>query len=214
MKMQKAAITQALYDTCAFAVVRVPTAERGIEIAEGLVRGGVHAMEISYTLPNAGEVISAIKAKFGDEMIVGAGTVMDAATARMAIIAGAQFIVANCYSEGVSEICNLYQIPYAPGCTTMTEANHALSTGAAFIKCFPISNVYGPSLIGLFKTPTPWMPLMASGGINLENLHEWIEGGIDCAGMGGLLTKGSADEIAANAAAVRKIIDDCRASMK
>ncbi len=214
MKMQKAAITQALYDTCAFAVVRVPTIERGLEIAEGLVKGGVHAMEISYTLPNAGEVISAIKAKFGDEMLVGAGTVMDAATARMAIIAGAEFIVANCYSEGVSEICNLYQIPYAPGCTTMTEANHALSTGAAFIKCFPISNVYGPSLIGLFKTPTPWMPLMASGGINLENLHEWIEKGIDCAGMGGLLTKGSVDEIAANAAAVRKIIDDCRANME
>ena len=214
MKMQKAAITQALYDTCAFAVVRVPTIERGLEIAEGLVKGGVHAMEISYTLPNAGEVISAIKAKFGDEMIVGAGTVMDAATARMAIIAGAEFIVANCYSEGVSEICNLYQIPYAPGCTTMTEANHALSTGAAFIKCFPISNVYGPSLIGLFKTPTPWMPLMASGGINLENLHEWIEKGIDCAGMGGLLTKGPVDEIAANAAAVRKIIDDCRANME
>ncbi len=214
MKMQKAAVTQALYDTCAFAVVRVPTIERGLEIAEGLVKGGVHAMEISYTLPNAGEVISAIKAKFGDEMIVGAGTVMDAATARMAIIAGAEFIVANCYSEGVSEICNLYQIPYAPGCTTMTEANHALSTGAAFIKCFPISNVYGPSLIGLFKTPTPWMPLMASGGINLENLHEWIEKGIDCAGMGGLLTKGSVDEIAANAAAVRKIIDGCRANME
>lgn len=212
MKMQKAAITQALYDTCAFAVVRVPTIERGLEIARGLLAGGVKAMEVSYTLPNAGEVIAAIKEEFGGEMIVGAGTVMDPATARMAIMAGAQFIVANCYSEGVSEVCNLYQIPYAPGCTTMTEANHALATGAAFVKCFPISNVYGPSLVGLFKTPTPWMPLMASGGINLDNLHEWIEKGIDCAGMGGLLTKGSEEEIAANAAAVRKIIDETRAA--
>ena len=94
----------------------------------------------------------------------------------------------------------------------MTEANHALATGAAFVKCFPIANVYGPSLVGLFKTPTPWMPLMASGGINLDNLHEWIEKGIDCAGMGGLLTKGSEEEIAANAAAVRKIIDETRAA--
>ena len=190
MKMQKAAITQALYDTCAFAVVRGPTIERGFEIARGLLAGGVKAMEVSYTLPNAGEVIAAIKEEFGGEMIVGAGTVMDPTTARMAIMAGAQFIVANCYSEGVSEICNLYQIPYAPGCT----------------------NVYGPSLVGLFKTPTPWMPLMASGGINLDNLHEWIEKGIDCAGMGGLLTKGSEEEIAANAAAVRKIIDKTRAA--
>lgn len=214
MKMQKAAVTNALYETCAFAVVRVPTIERGLEIAEGLVRGGVGAMEVSYTLPNAGEVITAIIEKYGDKLIVGAGTVMDPATARMAIMAGAQFIVANCYSEEVSSICSLYQIPYAPGCTTMTEANHALATGAAFIKCFPISNVYGPSLVGLFKTPTPWMPLMASGGINLDNLSEWVSKGIDCAGMGGLLTKGTTEEIAANAAAVRKIIDETRAQMK
>lgn len=214
MKMQKAAITQALYDTCAFAVVRVPTIERGLEIARGLLAGGVKAMEISYTLPNAGDVIAAIKEEFGGEMIVGAGTVMDPATARMAIMAGAQFIVANCYSEGVSEICNLYQIPYAPGCTTMTEANHALATGAAFVKCFPISNVYGPSLVGLFKTPTPWMPLMISGGINLDNLETWVRSGAECYGMGSLLTKGTADEIAANAAQVRRIIDETRASMK
>ena len=110
-------------------------------------------------------------------------------------------------------MCNLYQVPYAPGCTTVTEANHALAIGAAFIKCFPISNTYGPQLIGLFKTPTPWMPLMASGGINLDNLAEWVSKGIDCAGMGSLLTKGSADEIAKNAAEVRRIIDETRAKM-
>ena len=213
MKMQKAAVTQTLYDTCAFAVVRVPTAERGCEIAEGLLKGGVRAMEVSYTLPNAGEVIGAIKERFGDDMTVGAGTVMEATTARLAILSGAEFVVANCYSEEASEVCNLYQVPYAPGCTTMTEANHALATGAAFIKCFPISNVYGPSLVGLFKTPTPWMPLMASGGINLDNLATWIRNGVDAAGMGGLLTKGTVDEIAANAAAVRRIIDETRAQM-
>ena len=76
MILQKASVTKALYETGAFAVVRVPTVERGCEIAEGLIRGGVHAMEISYTLPNAGEVIAGIKEKFGDQMIVGAGTVM------------------------------------------------------------------------------------------------------------------------------------------
>lgn len=136
MILQKASVTKALYETGAFAVVRVPTVERGCEIAEGLIKGGVHAMEISYTLPNAGEVIAGIKEKFGDEMIVGAGTVMEATTARLAIMSGAQFIVANMMSDEVAQICNLYQIPYAPGCTTMTEANHALSIGAAFIKCF------------------------------------------------------------------------------
>ena len=211
MKMQKAAVTQALYDTCAFAVVRVPTVERGCEIAQGLLDGGVRAMEISYTLPNAGEVISGIKERFGDDMLVGAGTVMEATTARLAQMAGAEFIVANCLVDEVAHICNLYQIPYAPGCTTMSEANHALAIGSAFIKCFPISNVYGPSLVSLFKTPTPWIPLMASGGITLDNLAEWVRAGVDAAGMGGLLTKGTSAEIAANAAAVRRIIDEVRA---
>ena len=132
----------------------------------------------------------------------------------LAIMAGAQFIVANCGSDEVARMCNLYQIPYAPGCTTMTEANHSLEMGAAFIKCFPISNVYGPELVNLFKTPTPWMPLMASGGINLDNLAEWLERGVDCCGMGSLLTKGSKEEIAANAAKVRAIIDETRAKMQ
>lgn len=213
MILQKAAVTQALYDTGAFAVVRVPTVERGCEIAEGLLKGGVKAMEISYTLPNAGEVISGIKERFGDDMTVGAGTVMEAATARLAVMSGAQFIVANMMSDEVARICNLYQIPYAPGCTTMTEANHGLEIGASFIKCFPISNTYGPSLVGLFKTPTPWMPLMASGGINLDNLATWVKTGIECCGMGSLLTKGTTDEIAANAAKVRQIIDETRAAM-
>ena len=207
MILQKASVTKALYETGAFAVVRVPTVERGCEIAEGLIRGGVHAMEISYTLPNAGEVIAGIKENFG------AGTVMEATTARLAIMSGAQFIVANMMSDEVASICNLYQIPYAPGCTTMTEANHALAIGSAFIKCFPISNTYGPQLVGLFKTPTPWMPLMISGGINLDNLATWVKSGAECYGMGSLLTKGTADEIAANAAQVRKIIDETRASM-
>ncbi len=213
MVLQKASVVRALYETGAFAVVRVSTVERGCEIADGLIRGGVRAMEISYTLPNAGEVISGIKERFGDDMIVGAGTVMEAATARMAVMSGAQFVVANMMSDEVATICNLYQIPYAPGCTTMTEANHALSIGASFVKCFPISNTYGPQLVGLFKTPTPWMPLMISGGINLDNLADWVRSGAECYGMGSLLAKGTAGEIASNAAQVRKIIDETRASM-
>lgn len=211
--MQKAEVTERLAEVGAFAVVRVETVERGLEIADGLLRGGVPAMEISYTLPNAGEVISGIQDRFGDEMLVGAGTVMEAATARLAIMAGSEFVVSNMESEEVARVCNLYQVPYAPGCTTVTEAVKGLEMGAAFIKCFPISNTYGVQLVKLFKTPTPWMPLMASGGINLENLSEWVRAGVDTCGMGSLLTKGSAGEIAANAAEVRRIVDETRAEM-
>lgn len=211
MVLQKATVTKEIYDTCAFAVVRTPTVDRGCEIAEGCLEGGVRALEISYTLPNAGEVISGIKERFGNDIVVGAGTVMDAATARLAVMSGAQFIVANCMSDEVATICNRYQTPYAPACTTVTEAVHALEVGAAFIKCFPISNFYGPKLVSIFKTPTPWMPLMASGGISLDNLAEWVRAGADCCGIGGLLTNGTVDEIAANAAKARAIIDETRA---
>ena len=204
MKMQKAKVTERLAQVGAFAVVRVETVERGLEIADGLVRGGVPAMEISYTNANAGDVIAAVKAKYGDKMLVGAGTVMEAATARLAIMSGAEFVVANMESEEVARVCNLYQVP---------EANKGLEMGAAFIKCFPISNTYGVQLVKLFKTPTPWMPLMASGGINLDNLAEWVRAGVDTCGMGSLLTKGSADDIAKNAAEVRRIIDETRAEM-
>lgn len=213
MKVQKAEVTERLAEVGAFAVVRVETVERGLEIADGLLRGGVPAMEISYTLPNAGEVISGIQDRFGDDMLVGAGTVMEAATARLAIMAGSEFVVSNMESEEVARVCNLYQVPYAPGCTTVTEAVKGLEMGAAYIKCFPISNTYGVQLVKLFKTPTPWMPLMASGGINLENLSEWVRAGVDTCGMGSLLTKGSAGEIAANAAEVRRIVDETRAEM-
>ncbi|AEB07644.1 2-keto-3-deoxy-phosphogluconate aldolase [Coriobacterium glomerans PW2] len=211
MAMEKAVISKSIYECCAFAVVRTPSVDRACEIAEGCLRGGVNVLEISYTLPNAGEVIAGVKERFGRQIVVGAGTVMDAPTARLATIAGAEFVVANCLSNEVATLCNRYQIPYAPGCTTVTEAMHALEIGAAFIKCFPISNFYGPKLASIFKTPTPWMPLMASGGINLENLAEWVRAGIDCCGIGGLLTEGSAAEIAANAAEVRRIIDEVRA---
>ena len=87
---------------------------------------------------------------------------------------------------------------------------NGLSWGAAFIKAFPISNFYGPKLVKIFKTPTPFMPVMASGGIDLNNINEWLENGVDFMGMGSLLTKGSTEEIAANAKKVKKAIDDFR----
>lgn len=211
--LQKVTTTQRIYESGAMAIVRVETIERGLEIAQGCLEGGVNALEISYTLPNAGEVISAIKAHFGDKLVVGAGTVLDGETARHAILHGAEFVIAPNLSEEVALVCNRYQIPYAPGCTTVTEAVRGLELGAAFIKAFPISDFYGPKLVSIFKTPIPYMPILASGGINLDNLADYVERGVDCCGFGGLLTKGTKDEIAANAAAIRKIIDETRKQM-
>ena len=212
--MQKVEITKRIADTGAMAIVRVQTVERGYEIAEGCLAGGIDCMEISYTLPNAGEVIAALREKFGDKLVVGAGTVLDPETARHAILAGAQFIIAPNLSTEVAKVCNRYQIPYAPGCTSITEAITGLEYGAAFIKAFPISDFYGPKLVSVFKTPTPFMPILASGGITLENLSDYVKRDVDCCGFGGLLTKGTSEDIAANAKQIKTIIDETRASMK
>lgn len=208
--MQKINITKRIADTGAMAIVRVETIERGYEIAQGCLNGGIDCLEISYTLPNAGEVISALKKKFGDKLVVGAGTVLDSETARHAILSGAQFIIAPNLSKNVAIVCNRYQIPYAPGCTSVTEAINGLEYGAAFIKAFPISDFYGPKLVSVFKTPIPTMPILASGGINLNNLEDYVKNGVDCCGFGGLLTKGSSEEIAENARKIKAIIDKTR----
>ncbi|MNP41753.1 KHG/KDPG aldolase [compost metagenome] len=167
-------------------------------------------MEMSYTLNNAGEIIEGLSKKYGEALCVGAGTVLDSETARHAILHGAQFIIAPNYDEGVAKICNRYQIPYAPGCTSLTEAVDALSLGAAFIKAFPISDFYGAKLVKVFKTPLPYMPILASGGITLDNLHVWLENGVDVCGFGGLLTQGSIEDIAENARKISEIIKKTR----
>lgn len=190
-------------ETGIFAVVRVETIERGLEIAEGCLNGGVDVMEISYTNSNAGDVIKAIKEKFGNKICIGAGTVLDATTARLAIMNGAEFMVAPNFDPDVQEICNLYQIPYGPGCTSYSESLNALKAGASFIKAFPISNYYGPNLAKVFKVPCPQIPVLASGGITSENVKEWVGNGAEALGVGGLLTKGSAEDIAKNAKMLR-----------
>ena len=208
--MIKAENTMRIFNTGIMAVVRVETIERGIEVAKGCLDGGVDVMEISYTNNNAGEVIRAIKATFGDRILIGAGTVLESTTARLAIMDGAEFVIAPTYDQGVQELCNLYQIPYAPGCTSYTEMMEALKNGASFIKAFPISNYYGPSLAKVIKVPVPHTPILASGGATLENLHEWFENGVDCIGIGGLLTKGTSEEIAQNAQKLTAIVSEVR----
>lgn len=208
--MTKEEVILKLKDIGLLAVVRVETIERGYEIAQGCLDGGVGALEISYTNNNAGTVIAALKEKFGDQLIVGAGTVLDGTTARLAIMNGAQFIIAPCYDEGVQEMCNLYQIPYAPGCTSYTDMLTALKAGASFIKAFPISNYYGPDLAKVIKVPCPQVPIMASGGANFDNLATWFKNGVDCVGLGGLLTKGTTEEIATNAKRLREIVLEVR----
>ncbi|MCM2979391.1 2-dehydro-3-deoxyphosphogluconate aldolase/4-hydroxy-2-oxoglutarate aldolase [Niallia circulans] len=205
--MYKNNILNRIENTAIMAIVRVETLERAYEIADGCLAGGVDVLEISYTLPNAGEIIKGLNEKYGARLLVGAGTVLDTETARLAILAGAKFIIAPNYKEEVSRICNRYQIPYAPGCTTISEMVDAMESGASMIKAFPISNYYGSQLGTVFKTPIPYMPIMASGGVTIDNIIDWFENGIDCVGIGSLLTKGTSSQIEQNA---RELVEKLR----
>ncbi|KLV26936.1 ketohydroxyglutarate aldolase [Niallia circulans] len=205
--MYKNNILNRIENTAIMAIVRVETLERAYEIADGCLAGGVDVLEISYTLPNAGEIIKGLNEKYGARLLVGAGTVLDTETARLAILAGAKFIIAPNYKEEVSRICNRYQVPYAPGCTTISEMVDAMESGASMIKAFPISNYYGSQLGTVFKTPIPYMPIMASGGVTIDNIIDWFENGIDCVGIGSLLTKGTSSQIEQNA---RELVEKLR----
>lgn len=200
-------VLQKIDEVKAMAIVRTDSIDRACEIADGLIKGGIPVMEISFTLPNANEVIRALRLHYQDQLLVGAGTVLDSETARLAILADAQFVIAPNLSLEVAKTCNRYCVPYMPGCTTITEAIQGLEAGASMIKAFPISNFYGANLISVFKTPIPYMPILASGGVTLEEIPTWIQKGADCLGFGGLLTKGTSEDIATNAQKIRHLID-------
>lgn len=204
--MQKNEIVSKIAKTKVMAVVRINSLERGCEIVEGCLAGGVDVMEVSYTSPEASDYIKQLSEKYPD-MLVGAGTVLDSETARMAITAGAKFIIAPNFSKDVALLCNRYQIPYCPGCTSYSEMVTGLEYGASFIKCFPISNFYGPEMAKVLKTPLPFMPILVSGGINLNNIEEWLKNGADCLAIGSLLTKGTREEIAENAKKIMEFVN-------
>lgn len=208
--MEKLTTLNRIHEEKIMAVVRVETFERGSEIVEGCLAGGVSILEISYTNANAGEIIQQLNQAYGDKVLLGAGTVLDAPTARDTILRGAKFVIAPTFSVEVARLCNRYQIPYMPGCTTMTELVEALEAGVDMIKAFPISNYYGPSLVKTIKTPLPYVSILSSGGVTLENVDEWVENGVDCMGVGSLLTKGSKETIAANAKALRIAVEKAK----
>lgn len=208
--MQKTTITQKIYDCGVMAIVRVDTLNRAEEIVNGCLKGSVNVLEISYTNSNASDVIAYIKNKYQDQVVIGAGTVLDEQTARIAILSGAQFIIAPNFNKEVAKLCNRYQIPYAPGCSTYSEMIEALEYGSAFVKVFPVANYFGPDFVKVLKTPLPQMPILASGGVTLENAYIWFKNKVDCVGVGTLLTKGSEDEIAYNAMTLTKIVRENR----
>jgi len=187
----KNAILQKIVDAGLVAVVRAESAEQAEKIADACVKGGVAAIEITFTVPGAAETIKALAAAYkGGEIIVGAGTVLDAETARAAILAGAQYVVSPALNVDTVRLCNRYQVPVMPGAMTLKEIIEAMEAGADIVKLFP-GEALGPSFVKAVKGPLPQAPLMPTGGVSLENVGDWIKAGCVAVGVGGNLTAGA-----------------------
>lgn len=192
--MNKYNILKRIENTGIVAVVRAENNEEANRIACACMDGGIDAIEITFTVPGAHKVIEALVEKFGDKLLVGAGTVLDSETARIAILAGAKYIVSPAFDADTAKLCNRYQIPYMPGCMTITEIIKAMEAGSDIIKVFP-GNAFGPNFIKAIKGPIPQAVLMPTGGVSLDNVDQWIKNGCVAVGAGGALTKGSSEEI-------------------
>jgi len=208
--LKKSKILKKITNIGIVAVVRSETIEEGIRISKACVEGGIPAVEVTYTVPGATEVIKALKEQFtSDELVIGAGTVLDASTARIAILAGSEFIVSPAFDEETAKLCNLYQVPYMPGCMTITEITKAMQYGADIVKLFP-GSAFGPSFVKAVKAPLPQANIMPTGGVSLENIDEWFKNGVVAVGVGGKLASGSSEDIIATTKAFVEKIKEIR----
>ena len=200
--MDKLDVVKKIQDIGVVSVVRGKTPEEAMMMSEACIKGGVTAIELAFTTPRAHEVIEALSKKYADnpDVIIGAGTVLDAITARIAILDGAQFIVSPALDVETIKLCNRYRVAVMPGTTTLNGVITALEYGAEVVKIFP-GEILGMKAIKAIHGPLPQAPLMPTGGVNVENAGDWIKAGCVAVGAGGALTGGgkTADEITATA---------------
>jgi len=189
--MRKLKVLGRIVDSGLVAVVRAESSEQAARIAEACAEGGVAAVEITFTVPGAANVIEDLANRFtGDRIIIGAGTVLDPETARVAILAGAQFVVSPSLNHETARLCNRYQISYLPGASTVKEVIEGMECGADILKVFP-GETLGPAFVKAVRGPLPQASLMPTGGVSLENVGEWIQAGCVAVGVGGTLTAGA-----------------------
>lgn len=168
------------------AIMRANSPDQLLGAARAVLEGGVCAIEVTMTTPGALDVIREATRQFGKEVLFGVGSVLDGETARMAILAGAQFVVCPTFKPATIEVCKRYSIPVVPGAYTPTEILTAWEAGADAVKVFPAS-VGGPAYLKAIKAPLPQVSLSAVGGVNLDTTADFIRSGADFVGVGGEL---------------------------
>lgn len=191
-------------------VVRATSVDEAMAIAEAIALGGVSILEITMTVPGAVEAIERVASRYGKEVLVGAGTVLDPETARACILAGAEFIVTPSLKASTIEMCRRYSKVVIPGALTPTEVVTAWEAGADFVKAFPCDNVGGAKYIKALKGPFPQIDLIPTGGVNLNTAEAFIAAGSAALAVGSELV----DKAAVAAQDFRKITENARKFME
>lgn len=194
--MKKLKVLQQLTEAGVVAVLRADSAEEVVEMARRAIKGGIKAIEITMTVPQALKAIEQLASEYCSEVdkqadnyaIIGVGTVLDPETARAAILAGAQYVVAPSLQPETVKLCNRYAVPCLPGTMTIHDIQAALELGVDIVKLFP-GNLFEPSVISAIKGPLPQANIMPTGGVSLSNLKDWIKAGAVAVGIGSDLTK-------------------------
>lgn len=181
--MSKEKVLNTIFQTKVIGVIRMSDSEKLLKVIEAVQAGGVKAIEITMTTPDAIDVIKTIVKNKPQDVVIGAGSVLDSETARIAILSGAEFVVSPITNYEMIKVCNRYTIPVAPGAFTPTEIVSAWQIGADIVKIFPATSV-GPTYFKDIKGPLPHIHIMPTGGVTLDNAKDFIMNGACCVGIG------------------------------
>jgi 2-dehydro-3-deoxyphosphogluconate aldolase/(4S)-4-hydroxy-2-oxoglutarate aldolase len=200
-------ITRVALEQRVFAIVRAQNYEKATALADTLLAAGITSLEISLTTPYALEAISTLRRETGDDSVIGAGTVLDGASARLAVDAGARFLVSPSLHAEVIRTGHRYGIPVFPGVASPTEMVNALELGADALKLFPASG-YGPGWLRDVRAALPQAPVLPTGGISVEAAPEWIAAGAAACGMGSALAEGDRETVAKRVTELLQSLED------
>lgn len=189
--MKKQEVLARLKECGVVAVVRGDNEQQAMKIIDSCIEAGIVGIEVTFTVPGALGLIEKVAKKYKpEEVLVGAGTVLDPETARAAILAGANYVVSPCLNVETVKLCMRYQVACMPGAMTIKEVVECMEAGADIVKIFP-GNLFGPKIIKSILGPLPYAQLMPTGGVNAENAAEWIQAGCVAVGAGSDLTAGA-----------------------
>lgn len=169
-------------------IIRVDNKEDAYKTVDACLEAGLHSLEVTFTVHNAHRIIESLNAEHS-ELILGAGTILDSETARIAILSGSKYIVSPSFDTSTAMLCNRYAIPYIAGCYTPADMVVAMEYGVDVIKLFPSSG-RDPSILKAYTAPLPQANIMPTGGVSLMNAADWIKAGAVALGVGGDLTDG------------------------